>query len=122
MISYHMAAGWRTLTIRETTFERLSKYHESKNIEKKLSPWIDDFLIMNLDKGNFLTQKYAPHLKNMGIHDNFVLLNDEKNKGFVKVILKDGKLHCDVDKSDHCVHIQYVMALPELSEFFRNKK
>ena len=114
-----MVKGWKTVTLRESTIEKLEGLHKTSRTEKKLTPWIDEFLLMNVEKSDFVSQKYAPFLKNMGIHDDFVLLDDQKIKKFVKVFLKDEKLQCEHDENTECVHTQYVMALPELSNFFK---
>jgi len=116
-----MAKGWITMTIRESTLEALSEYHKSKNIEKKVSPWIDEILSSYIPKAEFLTKKFASQLEMIAIKGNYALLEDTKVEDPVKVIKEKDSLYCKLDKTDNCIHTQYVAAMPELAQIFKNE-
>jgi len=121
MINYNMAKGWTTMTIRDSTLEALSEYHKSKNIEKKVSPWIDEILSSYIPKAEFLTKKFASQLEMIAIKGNYALLEDTKVEDPVKVIKEKDSLYCKLDKTDNCIHTQYVAAMPELAQIFKNE-
>lgn len=127
MISYHMVKGWKTIVIKDETYKKLQKSNNENNQKLKINPFIDEMLLMNLEKEDFLTNFYAPYIKYIGIGDNQVILKDSKLNRVVEITFHNEYITCSEnectccdDKNKHCVHISYVLSLPELSGFLIN--
>lgn len=93
--------------------EKLKKSAETKNIS--LRKYVNELLVMNLEKEEFMS-KYAPMIQYISAQDNKIILKDNKKNQFTEVFKKNSNLYCTLDESTDCIHIHYVLALPELGK------
>ena len=109
-----MPEGWKTLTIREEVYNKINEFHQKQQTPVKFNPWVSDYLLMSIEKDEFL-KEYAPFLSKIGIEGNRITIRDDKTKKYADVYLKDHSLFCELDNSDSCIHVRFALALPELS-------
>lgn len=106
-----MPEGWKTITIREEVFDRISKKHNESKTSLKISPWVSDYLAMNLEKDD-LVHKYAPFLEVIGEPSDVLYIKDHKKGKIVEVrINKKGELK---STDENPIYLQFAWALPEL--------
>lgn len=83
--------------------------------------YVNEILKDWIDKREFLKERF-PMLWHVAIQENRVILKDSKKNMYVDVHLSDGTLYCDADKTDDCIHVHFVLAMPELGRLrFKNK-
>ena len=108
-----MPEGWKTITIKEEVFDKLTKKYDGSKTSQKISPWISDLVLMNLEKDELL-HKYAPFLEVIGepnSGDTLYIKNHKENKIVEIKMNKNYKLECS---DDDPIYLQFAWALPEL--------
>lgn len=110
-----MVKGYKTLSIKEEIFNKIEIKYNKLAPKESITSWVSDYLLMNIEKDEFL-KEYAPFLEKIGINDNRLTIRDSKTNKLTDVFLKNKKLFCSLDESDDCLHIHYVLALPELAK------
>lgn len=108
--------GQKTITM---SGERLKELEEKYNLEKKSHPtlsfaaFVAESALMELERRQII--RNAPFISLVGIHDNIVTLKDARNREkFVEVQIKDKKIQCLSDEKSDCIHVGFVLALPEI--------
>jgi len=119
-----MVKGYKTLSINESVFNRIELKYNKSNTSKSLTSWVSEQLLLNLEKEDFLTNFYAPYLNFIGTNDNQIFLKDSRLNHIIEITFQDEYLSCSenectccTDKDKNCIHISYVLSLPELSGF-----
>lgn len=107
------------ISISDKKFQLLQKGWKTAKSDKKLSGWILESILIQLEKEEFL-QIYAPFIEKITVNDNSIIMRDEKLKRIVEVSYRNKKFWCDVDEKDCCVHIHFALALPELAKLKKN--
>ena len=107
-----MDNGYRTISVKKKSYDKANEVHKKLGIEKSFSAWISEYVLMNLEKDDFL-HAYAPYISKIGIIDNVLTLKDSKKNCYVEVRMVNGKLQSD---DGDPIYIQYAMALPELGQ------
>ena len=102
-----------TIEIHQETYDRLNEKAQEK--QTTLKGFVNELLLLNLEKDEFLS-KYAPMIQYIGITDNKITLRDSKKNQLTDVFKKNNSLYCTLDDSTDCIHIHYVLALPELGK------
>jgi len=108
------------LSIRKERYETLKKEFVELGIEKsrgvKFTEWVADELYWSLSKMRFL-RRFAPAFAFVGIHENSILIKDDKAQSIVQITVRGNQLHCNIDKgNDDCLHIHYALALSALGK------
>ena len=103
------------VTIKSEVYEYISKIYQNEKSEKSLTQWISDKLILLLDKEKFL-KSHFPDIENISAQKNSFVLRDKKLKRLIEVTYKNGKFMCDVDKNECCIHVKFVLSLPEVTK------
>ena len=105
------------MSVSNQVYDKVKTRYELEKGEKRTElsfvKWVSDYLLMNLEKDEFV-KDYAPYLSKIGFQDNRLIIRDEKSNKITEVYLNNDKLYCILDESDDCVHIHYTLALPEL--------
>lgn len=114
-----MVKGYKTLSIKEEVFNKAEKQFNEKNIKESFSSWISEYLLLNLEKDEFV-KNYAPFLSKIGIEGNRITIRDEKKDKLTDVYFKNNQLYCNLDEATDCIHIHYVLCLPELARLKKN--
>lgn len=104
------------ITVKTEVYDSIAKFYNKEKSDKSFTQWISEKLIMMMEKEEFL-KFYAPHLKKIAIQDNSVILRDGKLKRLIEVVYSDNKFWCDIDKKECCIHIQFVLGLPDIVKF-----
>lgn len=103
--------GRKNLTVLETVINQARKRHENDNIDKSFVKWVSEYLLMNLEKDEFVG-KYFQYLSLIGVHDNVLIIKDARKPIFVEIRKINGKLH---SSDDDPIYLQFALAMPELS-------
>lgn len=102
------------MTVKEEIYNVLLEYHRKSNTNLKFNPWVSEYLLLNIEKDDFL-KRYAPHIEKMSLQGNILLLKDHKRNQYAEIEYKDNTVWCRLDESDSCIHVHYAFALPELA-------
>lgn len=102
-----------TISIQKEVYEKLSSKAKERNAD--LKGFVNELLVMNIEKEEFMS-KYAPMIQYIAAQDNKIILKDSKKNQFTEVFKKNSNLYCTLDESSDCIHIHYVLALPELGK------
>ena len=101
----------KSLSVLNVVYEKLRVSYESEKSEKSFVKWVSDYLLVNLEKDEFV-RRYAPFIHRIGFEDNVLYLRDSKKKQIIEIRLKDGKLQ---SSEEDPIYLQFAMALPELA-------
>lgn len=104
------------ITVKSEIYDSIVKIFNKEKSDKSFTQWISDKMTMIMEKEEFL-RSFAPHLKKIAIQDSSVVLREDTLKRLIEITYDDNKFWCDVDKKDCCIHIQFVLALPETAKF-----
>ena len=102
-----------TVMVRQQIYEKIRKKAEEKKVT--LVDYVNEMLLLNVEKDDFL-KEYAPYLNKIAIDEDTVILRDEKIKKIVEIVYKNDKFSCSVDEKNDCIHIHFVLALPEITK------
>jgi hypothetical protein len=105
-----------TVDIYKETYDVLKERAKLDRYEVK--EYINKILSSEVEKAKFLL-KYMPSLSYAGKLDDMSMLfiKDKKIGDQVDVYVNDeGRLHCEYDGSDDCVHVQFALMLPQARE------
>lgn len=110
---------YMNLSIRKERYEALKKEFVELGIEKsqgvKFTEWVATELYWSLSKKFFL-RRFAPALAFVGIHENSILIKDDKAQLIAQITVRGNQLHCNIDKTNDCLHIHYALASSALGK------
>jgi len=109
-------AARKSLSVLNDVFEKVQGRYEKEHTDKSFVKWVSEYLLINLEKDEFLSQ-YAPYLHKIGITDNVLYLKDTKQDKVVEIRMKDGVIQAN---DDDPIYLQFAMALPELGKLKDN--
>jgi len=95
-----------------------SKYKQEKEMKKtdlSLVKWTSEFIMMNLEKEDFVKTLFSKISKER-IENGRLTLRDGKLDKLTEIYLKNKKLFCTLDESNNCEHVHYTLTLTELAE------
>lgn len=107
-----MVKDRKVIAIGGTTSERLEERHKIENPKLSFAEYVDEYLLINLEKDDFL-RTYAPGLSKIGITDNVLYLKDSKENKVIEIRLVNGILQSN---DENPIYTQFAMALPELAK------
>lgn len=105
------------ISVLREVYEIVRKRYEKEQTEVSFVKWFSDYVLMNIEKDEFLS-KYAPNLHKIGITDNVLYLKDSKKNKIVEIRMVNGKLQ---SSEDDPIYLQFACALPELVKLKGNK-
>jgi len=100
----------KNLSVHTEIYDKVKDRFESEGSNQSFTKWISEYLLMNLEKDEFLTQ-YAPFVSKIGIQGNVLTLKDSKKNKYVEIRMVNGRLQSD---NDDPIYLQYALALPEI--------
>ncbi|GKS66994.1 hypothetical protein YTPLAS73_05410 [Nitrosarchaeum sp.] len=65
--------------------------------------------------------RYVPNLEKISINDDRVVLKDHIKNRIIEVIAQRGELFCNLCNEKDCIHIKFVVSLPEVYEILKTK-
>jgi hypothetical protein len=108
---------YQNLSLKKERYELLRKEFENLRIEKNhgisFTEWVDNELFMSVAKSHFL-KRFAPALALVGIHEDSLLVKDDRTQSISQITISNNKLFCSSDKGNDCSHIHYAMMLSAL--------
>lgn len=108
---------YQNLSLKKTRYETLRKEFEDLKVEKNeglsFTEWVDNELFMAVAKKHFL-KRYAPALALVGIHEDSLLVKDDKIQSISQITIRNNQLFCSSDKGSDCNHIRFALALSAL--------
>jgi predicted CopG family antitoxin len=94
---------------------------ERANLENSsVKDFINQILQNEVKRAKVLI-RYFPHLSKVGMVGDILVVRDKKIKDDVDIFESNGKLFCEHCESNDCVHIQYVMMLPDGLKLLKGK-
>lgn len=107
----------KSLTVLNEVFDKVkARYDSEKSGGKSFIGWLSEYLLMNLERDEFVRQ-YAPYISKIGIQENTLFLKDTKKDKIIEVRLVNNKLQCT---DDDPIYLQYAIAMPELARLKKN--
>jgi len=103
------------ISVLANVFDKAKARFEKEDTGQSFVKWISDYLMLNLEKDEFLMQ-YAPNLHKIGITGNVLYIKDSKKNKIVEIRMTNGKL---VSSDDDPLYLHFAMALPELVKLKR---
>lgn len=102
--------GRKNLTVLENVVIEARKRYSRSNIDKSFVKWISEYLLMNLEKDEFVSS-YFEYISIVGIHDNVLILKDSRKPLFIEIRKVNGVLK---SSNDDPIYIQFALVIPEL--------
>lgn len=101
---------YQNLSLTKLRYDTLRKEFNDLKIEKNtgmsFTEWVANELFMSVSKTHFL-KRYAPTLALVGIHEDSLLIKDDKAQSISQITIKNNQLFCSSDKGNDCIHIRY---------------
>ena len=100
----------------EEKYNKIKKMWINSKSDKKLSGWLLELAMDTIEKNEFIN-KIAPRLSLLVFNEESIVIQDDqlKKTRLSMIIIRDGKLWCDLDEKYDCGHIHYVLTLSQLS-------
>lgn len=101
----------KTVDIDNDLYETVKEqaYMRSMSIKE----YVNDLLAKRNIREQFL-KEFLPHLSTISCSDGIFYIKDHQNKTVAEVTLEGRILTCNICDSEHCMHVQYALASPEL--------
>ena len=61
-------------------------------------------------------QKYKPEIETVQIISDIIILKDNIINRIVELKIKKGKIFCEFDKKDDCIHVGFAYSIPEVNK------
>jgi len=108
--------GHVTVEIKKDTYQILTNKAIKSNMS--IRELVNSVLLRDIENEKFL-KRIAPALSLIHITDQDVLIRDENNKKsrVIQISIHNGSYWCDVDDSNNCKHIRFMLILPESIKF-----
>lgn len=106
---------------------KAKKLLEILPVKKKFIEYIDEVVLMNLERNNFLSMAF-PHQKTEFVSKDAIYVRDSKQDKSAIVQIKEYKdsdlensgfyAYCETDNSDSCIHVRYCLASDSLIRLY----
>lgn len=107
-------AGRKQVTLDAPIHSRAKVAAKQRGID--LQQLVNEAVILNIEKSEFLRQ-YRPNFSySMTEHGLFIKDAKDENPQAAQVVIKDGKIFCWLDNSDDCKHVHFALAIPEVAK------
>lgn len=110
-------AGSKLVEIKADVRTKLESYWKSG--KSKAPDWkslVNDLLQDIVNKENEFLPTYVPYLSKVAFEHDTLFIRDSKLGMTSEVTLRSGRLYCNLEKSNDCIHIHFALALPEVSK------
>ena len=112
----------KVVPITEEAFNIAKKYHEQSKTRLSFTQWFGDKVVSTFKKEEWLKNNF-PHIDFVEIIDNNLVIRDKNLKNpYVEVKYKDKHLWCSYCNENHCGHVYYCIARPEVAILEEIKK
>jgi len=115
--------GQKTITM---SGKRLKELEQKYNIEKKKHPtvsfasFIAESALMELERRQIIREAFFISL--IDIHEDVITLKDARNRDkFIEVQIKNNRIKCLTDNKQECIHVGFVLALPEVRKALKEQ-
>jgi len=118
--------GFKSITVSDYVYDRFQDVYNSNKEAlankgvRSLSGYVSYMLeeAMNRDE---TFARFAPKIESMSVEDDRVILKDNIQNRIVEIVLQNGALHCFLCDSKDCMHVGYVLSMPEIYEALSSK-
>ena len=114
--------GQKTITVSGKRLKELEKkllQEKQKQPSLSFAGFIADSAIMELERRQIMRE--APFMSLIGFNDDTIILKDARNKEkFIEVQIKNKKPKCLEDDRFDCIHVGFVLALPEVRKALKD--
>ncbi len=88
---------------------------------KSFHSWVIETIENTILKERFL-EKYMPKLSLVSVANDSIIIRDKKARGerLAEITIINDAIWCQLDRSENCQHIRYVLALPELGKIVKH--
>ena len=111
--------GYVPIILKEELADKVRERLEEEYGEERKLPQLSTYvqkLLWDIIESNEILKNYGPYLEKVAIHEDTILIRDNRRKvdRIVEVKLRDNELFCTYDEGFECVHIGFAWALPEV--------
>lgn len=118
--------GFKSITVSDYVYDRFQGVYNSNKEAlankgvRSLSGYVSYMLeeAMNRDE---TFARFAPKIESMSVEDDRVILKDNIQNRIVEIMLQNGALYCFLCDSKDCIHVGYVLSIPEIYEALSSK-
>ena len=111
--------GFKSITVSDYIYDRFQDVFNSNKEAlankgvRSLSGYVSYMLeeAMNRDE---TFARFAPKIESISIEDDRVILKDNIQNRIVEIVLQNGAMHCFLCESNDCMHVGYVLSMPEV--------
>lgn len=101
-----------------TTIDKLIGKHGFKSRGEIVKEALRDLLTQYQET----PQTNLPRFEHFNMGPNGVRIIDRKLKRIADIDFKPTGIHCDIDKSDSCEHINFALTVPEIQDIIRKRQ
>lgn len=111
--------GFKSITVSDQIYDRFQDiYNENKETlankgVRSLSGYVSYMLEESMNRDETFA-RFAPKIEGISIEDDRVILKDHIQNRIVEVVLQESEMHCYLCESKDCMHIGYVLSMPEV--------
>ena len=104
----------KTVDIENSIYAKIVKTASSENIS--IYKFVNEIIDQTLTKNEFV-KLVMPKFSLVEVSEYNIIIKDEGaiQIRFAVIIIRDGKLWCELDEDYDCHHIHYVLTLPQLA-------
>jgi hypothetical protein len=114
-------SGFKSYALKEELYNSLQeKYEEDKDELRNqginsLSAFLTYLMSKNVEE-QIKQQKYKQKIEKMRIISDTIVLKDNIFNRIIELKIKTGKIFCEFDGKNDCIHVGYAYSIPEINE------
>ena len=118
--------GFKSITISEAVYDKFNQAYQ-KNKDELTMKGVNSFagyvtyLLEDVMKKDKTFARYAPNLEKVSVDADRIILKDNIKNRIAEVAIQNGQLYCQLCEEKDCVHIGYVLGLPDVYEILNSK-
>ncbi len=112
--------GQKSITLSGEQLKRLEKEYKKereKVSSKSFASFIAESAIIELERKQILRESQIISL--IALQGNTIFLKDVRKSSLIEVTIKDKEPYCLHDSKSDCIHVGFVLALPEVNRKLR---
>lgn len=118
--------GFKSITVSEAVYDRFhdaytnSKEDLSRKGVKSFSGYVSYMLEEQMLKDETFA-KHAPRIKSISVESDCVILRDNVSGRIIEVAIRGGELACQHCEKGDCVHVGFVLSMPDVYDMLESK-
>ena len=111
-------AGFKSITISETVYDKFHDVYQKSKGDLPVNSFSGyvTYMLEEMMQKDKTFARYAPKIEKISIDDDRVVLKDNMKNRIAEVAVQKGELFCQLCDEKDCVHVGYVISLPDVYE------